>query len=193
MVRLITHNLLACHITNCTSNHFPLTFKDIQIELRDAEFNPNFLRGFLPKIEGHCWGCQGGGYIITSLFTSILINGLIVSCRWVTHLCLQKNQRWSTMNFYTLCITSCWKWVLSLLSCSHHVSNQIVPLIFGCFKIRIEEGVMICQNCNHVYLISNGIPNMACSLLPLSLHVVTHVIFCHQISHLQSMKSVNMG
>ncbi|TRM58078.1 hypothetical protein BD626DRAFT_189128 [Schizophyllum amplum] len=51
MVRLITHNLLACHVKGCTSNNFPLRFSDVQIELRDAEFNPEFLRGFLPKLE----------------------------------------------------------------------------------------------------------------------------------------------
>ena len=51
MVRLITHNLLACHVKGCTSNNFPLEFKDVQIELRDAEFNPEFLKGFMPKIE----------------------------------------------------------------------------------------------------------------------------------------------
>ncbi|PCH34624.1 Trm112p-domain-containing protein [Wolfiporia cocos MD-104 SS10] len=51
MVRLITHNLLACHAKGCTSNNFPLQFKDIQVELREAEFNSDFLRGFLPRIE----------------------------------------------------------------------------------------------------------------------------------------------
>lgn len=51
MVRLITHNLLACHVKGCTSNNFPLAFKDVQIELREAEMNPDFLRGFLPKID----------------------------------------------------------------------------------------------------------------------------------------------
>jgi hypothetical protein len=51
MVRLITHNLLACHVKGCTSNNFPLEFKDVQIELREAEYNPDFLRGFMPKLE----------------------------------------------------------------------------------------------------------------------------------------------
>ena len=51
MVRLITHNLLACHAKGCTSNNFPLQIKDAQVELRDAEFNAEFLRGFMPKIE----------------------------------------------------------------------------------------------------------------------------------------------
>jgi hypothetical protein len=51
MVRLITHNLLACHVRGCTSNNFPLVFKDVQLELREAEFNPDFLRGFMPKLD----------------------------------------------------------------------------------------------------------------------------------------------
>lgn len=51
MVRLITHNLLACHAKDCNTNNFPLAFKDVQLEIREAEFNPEFLRGFLPKIE----------------------------------------------------------------------------------------------------------------------------------------------
>ncbi|KAF8631669.1 hypothetical protein AX17_005070 [Amanita inopinata Kibby_2008] len=51
MVRLITHNLLACHAKGCTTNNFPLRFEDAQIELREGDFNPDFLRGFMPKIE----------------------------------------------------------------------------------------------------------------------------------------------
>jgi multifunctional methyltransferase subunit TRM112 len=51
MVRLITHNLLACHVKDCNSNNFPLGFKDVQLEIREADFNPDFLRGFMPKLE----------------------------------------------------------------------------------------------------------------------------------------------
>ncbi|KAH9925045.1 Trm112p-domain-containing protein [Epithele typhae] len=51
MVRMITHNLLACHAKGCTSNNFPLRFKDVAVELRDADFNADFLRGFLPRLE----------------------------------------------------------------------------------------------------------------------------------------------
>lgn len=51
MVRIITHNLLACHVRGCTSNNFPLVFKDVNVELREAEFNQDFLRGFMPKLE----------------------------------------------------------------------------------------------------------------------------------------------
>ncbi|KAH9938751.1 uncharacterized protein BXZ73DRAFT_44500 [Epithele typhae] len=45
MVRLITRNLLACHAKGCTSNKFPLCFKDVAVDLRDAEFLPDFLPG----------------------------------------------------------------------------------------------------------------------------------------------------
>lgn len=51
MVRLITHNLLACHAKGCTTNNFPLQFKDVSIELREAEFNPDFLKNFLSRLE----------------------------------------------------------------------------------------------------------------------------------------------
>ncbi|THV05037.1 Trm112p-domain-containing protein [Dendrothele bispora CBS 962.96] len=51
MVRLITHNLLACHAKGCTSNNFPLAFSNVQIEIREAEFNPEFLKNFIPKVE----------------------------------------------------------------------------------------------------------------------------------------------
>ncbi|KAH9176367.1 Trm112p-domain-containing protein [Lactarius sanguifluus] len=51
MVRLITHNLLACHAKGCTTNNYPLKFSNVKLALREADFNPDFLRGFLPRIE----------------------------------------------------------------------------------------------------------------------------------------------
>ena len=53
MVRLITHNLLACHSKSCVGspNAFPLQFKDVQIEVLEAEYNSSFLKGFFPRIE----------------------------------------------------------------------------------------------------------------------------------------------
>lgn len=51
MVRLITHNLLACHAKGCNSNNFPLLLQDVQIELREQEFNPDFVRNILPRLE----------------------------------------------------------------------------------------------------------------------------------------------
>lgn len=51
MVRLITHNLLACHAKGCTTNNFPLQLQDVQIELREQELNPDFITNILPRLE----------------------------------------------------------------------------------------------------------------------------------------------
>ncbi|KAG8744962.1 hypothetical protein FRC12_014692 [Ceratobasidium sp. 428] len=51
MVRLITHNILACHAKGCTSNNFPLRFKDAQITIQEAEYNPAFLTKFMPRLD----------------------------------------------------------------------------------------------------------------------------------------------
>lgn len=51
MVRLITHNLLACHAKGCTSNNFPLQLQDVQIVIREADFAPDFITGFLKKLD----------------------------------------------------------------------------------------------------------------------------------------------
>ncbi|KZT65720.1 Trm112p-domain-containing protein [Daedalea quercina L-15889] len=115
MVRLITHNLLACHAKGCTSNNFPLQFKDVQVELREAEFNPDFLRGFIPRLE---WGA------------------LVDAARQLgdTSLPAEPPEMLD----------------VEFLQKLHHVL----------LEVHVEEGAMICPNCNHVYPISNGIPNM---------------------------------
>ncbi|KAI6111858.1 hypothetical protein EDD16DRAFT_1195123 [Pisolithus croceorrhizus] len=115
MVRLITHNLLACHVKGCTSNNFPLSLKDIQIELREAEFNPEFITNILPRLE---W------------------RALADAARQVgdTSLPLEQPEMMDD----------------GLLRNLHHVL----------LEIHIVEGAMICPNCQHIYPILNGIPNM---------------------------------
>lgn len=51
-MRLLTHNLLACHAKGCdsSSKNFPLKLQNVQLELIEAEYNESFLKGFLPKI-----------------------------------------------------------------------------------------------------------------------------------------------
>lgn len=51
-MRLLTHNLLACHAKGCgsSSNNFPLQLRNVQLELIEAEYNEVFLKGFLPKL-----------------------------------------------------------------------------------------------------------------------------------------------
>ncbi|GAA5794897.1 hypothetical protein EDC94DRAFT_591859 [Helicostylum pulchrum] len=50
-MRLITHNMLQCHVKNCNNNNFPLRFEDVQVELIEADFNAEFLSNMMNKIE----------------------------------------------------------------------------------------------------------------------------------------------
>ncbi|KAI8337312.1 hypothetical protein BD560DRAFT_413267 [Blakeslea trispora] len=50
-MRLITHNMLQCHVKNCNNNNFPLRFEDVQIEQIEADFNPEFVANILNKLE----------------------------------------------------------------------------------------------------------------------------------------------
>ncbi|KAL7419705.1 hypothetical protein Q5752_005621 [Cryptotrichosporon argae] len=51
MVRLITHNMLTCHVKNCTKDNFPLAFSDVELVVRPAPENLDFVRRFLPKLD----------------------------------------------------------------------------------------------------------------------------------------------
>lgn len=54
MVRLLTHNLLACHAKPCTdaSSNFPLAFKDAQVLIRPVDdYNPAFLRAQISRLH----------------------------------------------------------------------------------------------------------------------------------------------
>ncbi|KDQ58187.1 hypothetical protein JAAARDRAFT_35008 [Jaapia argillacea MUCL 33604] len=115
MVRLITHNLLACHVKGCTRNNFPLLFENVQIEIQESDFNPDFLRNFMPKLE---W------------------KALVDAARQLGDTSLPLEQPEMVDEEF--------------LKALHHVL----------LEIHVMEGAMVCQNCKHVYPISNGIPNM---------------------------------
>lgn len=55
MVRLITHNLIACNARTCSPPHnFPLRFQDVKsIEIRETDFDRSFIQGFLNKLDFH--------------------------------------------------------------------------------------------------------------------------------------------
>ncbi|RSH84403.1 uncharacterized protein EHS24_005923 [Apiotrichum porosum] len=43
--------MLACHVRNCTKDNFPLAFADVELVVKPAEENLDFLRRFLPKLD----------------------------------------------------------------------------------------------------------------------------------------------
>lgn len=161
MVRLLTHNLLACHAKSCISSatNFPLLFQDASVEIREAEFNPDFVRGFLPKVE---WTALVGAARQVSLIRYAVMHQ--TSDSWIVKLgdtslpdeqpemvddeTIQKlhhvllEVRFSRRHIY--------------LIHSHPFCLRDLPLL----QMHVEEGAMVCQSCKHVYPISNGIPNM---------------------------------
>jgi len=49
-MRLITHNMLACNIKGVKSG-FPLRIEAESVEVKEADFNPEFLKRMIPKLE----------------------------------------------------------------------------------------------------------------------------------------------
>ncbi|KAI9028601.1 Trm112p-domain-containing protein [Hyaloraphidium curvatum] len=115
-MRLITHNMLQCNARGCTSNNFPLRIADAELEETEAEFNADFLKRMLPKLE---WGA------LVETAYSLGIDSLPKE--------LPEN-------------TDDEEFLKNL----HHVL----------LETRVKEGKMICNNCNHVFPITDGIPNM---------------------------------
>ena len=73
-MRLITHNMLQCHVKNCNNNNFPLRFEDVQVELIEADFNPEFLSNMLNKIE---WDA------LTSTAVQVINKGLVLYLNYI--------------------------------------------------------------------------------------------------------------
>ncbi|KAK9809690.1 hypothetical protein WJX73_005170 [Symbiochloris irregularis] len=49
-MKLITHNMLSCHIKG-VKNGFPFKIQADKVESRDADFDPQFLRNIFGRIE----------------------------------------------------------------------------------------------------------------------------------------------
>merc|ERR1711943_143245 len=49
-MKLLTHNLLECHIKGVT-NKYPFKVEASQVETCECDFNPDFLRHMYPKLD----------------------------------------------------------------------------------------------------------------------------------------------
>ncbi|KAI9221304.1 hypothetical protein BC828DRAFT_82274 [Blastocladiella britannica] len=50
MVRLLTHNMLQCHVKGCT-NGFPLRFQNAEVEHSEQDINADFLANMIPRLD----------------------------------------------------------------------------------------------------------------------------------------------
>lgn len=164
MVRLITHNLLACHAKGCTTNNFPLQFQDAAVELREAEFNADFLRGFLPRLE---WPALVGAARQVRFHPVCFAQDLAADTGGAARVQLGDT---SLPAEQPEMVDD------EFLQKLHHVLLEVRPICsrnagdrspgLSVRQMHVEEGAMVCQNCKHVYPISNGIPNMVRLLSP---------------------------
>ncbi|KAI8364890.1 hypothetical protein EDC96DRAFT_558649 [Choanephora cucurbitarum] len=116
-MRLITHNMLQCHVKNCNNNNFPLRFEDVQVEQIEADFNPEFVANMLNKLEWEALCSTAVQLGINTLPAQMPENA-------------EENEAFLQL-----------------------VHNVIL-------ETHVQQGQMVCPNCNHVYKIRDGIPNM---------------------------------
>mmetsp|Transcript_12326 Transcript_12326/g.21824 ORF Transcript_12326/g.21824 Transcript_12326/m.21824 type:complete len:124 (-) Transcript_12326:363-734(-) len=77
-MKLLTHNMLACHIKG-VKNNYPFLIETTKVEEVDADYNPDFLRHVFPRIQWPAFlqgaqslGCQEG--LPTEVSESMLEN-----------------------------------------------------------------------------------------------------------------------
>ncbi|GFH31864.1 hypothetical protein V8C86DRAFT_2615771 [Haematococcus lacustris] len=65
-MKLLTHNMLACHIKGVQKN-YPFLIEAVKIEERDADYDPDFLRHMFPRLQwpaflqgAQSMGCREG-------------------------------------------------------------------------------------------------------------------------------------
>lgn len=52
-MKLLTSNFLTCAVKQCRgqADAYPLHFEQCELEIKELEFNPTFIRGIMPRIE----------------------------------------------------------------------------------------------------------------------------------------------
>eukprot|EP00124_Ichthyophonus_hoferi_P004813 Ihof_evm4s585 gene=Ihof_evmTU4s585 len=50
-MKLLTHNMLQCHVKNCNKDNFPLRLEATTVEKVEAEFNPAFMKHVSSKLD----------------------------------------------------------------------------------------------------------------------------------------------
>jgi multifunctional methyltransferase subunit TRM112 len=120
-MRLLTHNLLQCHVKGCTTNNYPLTLKNIKyqkVEIQAEKATALFAR-MLSKLD---YGAIKSALDQCGIDRSTLPEELPENAA--------ENQ--------------------SFLA-------NLGAILMG---TEVETGEMVCNGCQHVYPISDGIPNM---------------------------------
>lgn len=80
-MRLITHNMLQCHVKGCNKDNFPLRLEEVSVDQSEdnaCEFNADFIKHMMPKID---WPALRDtthavcGFVMLALIAEVPVNG----------------------------------------------------------------------------------------------------------------------
>jgi multifunctional methyltransferase subunit TRM112 len=139
-MKLITANFLTCAVKGCKASpaSFPLHFKDAELVLQELDFQPEFIRNIIPRID---WdGLQKMANEVSAVHTPQKgLRSLVTKLGFPK--VLEKKPEGNELN-------------------DEQILRELHQLLL---ETQIIEGRLICGNCGHEYLIKEGIANF---LLP---------------------------
>eukprot|EP01135_Chromosphaera_perkinsii_P010333 Nk52_evm5s2118 gene=Nk52_evmTU5s2118 len=164
-MRLLTHNMLQCHVKGCTVNNFPLRVegavpgeKDegysnltLKVEKIEADYNASFLKHMLPKLD---WAAlvKTCGELSGAMDTAVVLPGEMpegIASFVVAPVNMDGGADEVEKEVETL---------HGQLSEEDKLVLRNLHLLL--METNVAQGRMVCNNCGHVYTIKDGIPNM---------------------------------
>lgn len=136
-------------LENCTKDNFPLVFENVELEVRPAEANLDFIKRFIPKLE---WDA------LVQTARSIGEDSLPEQMPGDKET-LESEEFLQKLHHVLMEVSECRTGHTNLLQPCNTSSAPLTTYLFN-QKIHVEEGQMKCRGCGHIYPISTGIPNM---------------------------------
>lgn len=143
-MKVLTVNFTTCAVKSCktSSSSFPLHFKDAELELQEQEFQPEFIRNMLPRID---WAAlQMTANEVGIFFSSSCMHGMLYMANGHCQLGFPN--------------------IAESKPQGEQLDDQMLRDLHRLLlETNVTEGKLVCGNCAHEYMIKDGIPNF---LLP---------------------------
>ncbi|KAG8525445.1 uncharacterized protein KY384_009089 [Bacidia gigantensis] len=138
-MKILTVNFLTCAVKACksTAASFPLHFKDAELEQAEIEYNPEFLKNILPRIDWEAFKTTAAELGFSEVPAAKPTPGADLVALDDDHVVTSKQDE-----------------------ADQKVMRDLHTLLL---ETEVMEGKMVCGNCGHEYRIKEGIANF---LLP---------------------------
>lgn len=141
--------MLVCNKKGCTENNFPLKIVAKQIDKREFEFQPDFIKRMINALS---WPAIVSAAKDVCIFINLqfLANSSKLNFNVPTELPANATED------------------EALLKNLHEVLNEVLIYLVGYWRmeyslspqVQVTTGDLVCPNCGRAYQIENGIPNM---------------------------------